>query len=307
MQRGVHRCGPHPSAEIAAELAEARKVNPEGTARLSQQAESPRRQPPQLLFERADAALYTSLASLPQKAGVPVHRLARLVIKELTDNALDATDVAGHPGAVTIHITDDGNLTVEDRGTGIRDATPEQLARIFSVARAMLSAARLDQHRREEAARMSAEERRATALDRQQRREEAAEQRLSDREARQQRQAQLATKKARRIAERKARPTIRDAVLELLPGAIKRAEASGYLFNTRHMLYDIRETVRQRCGATLEQSYFDKLVTEIEAERGDLSPLLLRVLGDCVAIRQEQEAAEDAAEDEGADVSPQVH
>jgi len=96
-------------------------------------------------------------------------------------------------------------------------------------------------------------------------------------------------------------------VLELLPGAIKRAEASGYLFNTRHMLYDIRETVRQRCGATLEQSYFDKLVTEIEAERGDLSPLLLRVLGDCVAIRQEQEAAEDAAEDEGADVSPQVH
>ena len=44
-----------------------------------------------------------------------------------------------------------------------------------------------------------------------------------------------------------------------------------------------------------------------EAHQDEFKAELLRVLGDCVAIRQEQEAAEDAAEDEGADVSPQVH
>jgi hypothetical protein len=602
----AHRCGPYPSAEIAAELAEARKVNPEGTARLSQQAELAADQPQVLLFSRSEASLYTSIATLPQRAGVSAGLLAKLVAKEFTDNALDSADAAHRPGAVTISVDKAGNLTVADAGTGIPDATPEQLASLFCVARPMVSskllrlptrgcvgnglrvclgylaatggrlvietgnikvtlapeidgtskivvaetiapwqglrltaiagdrpfddrdlgwaedaielarqsgkaafigrpsthwldldhfrtllhavvgnisvrqflakldgctgskaqsriaarflrratadldaaeaaellaaaqaatkppnakalrrlgrdaivvagyalaegaftegahapyaqipflvecwadafhpreqpqsligslflnrtrvaavapfvgtawhnrldlaisgvafqveapagphysltvaitaptyrltsdgkmpdcrvfhdalieatrkaakqagrdiaaqmsaadrreAVRLDQQRREEAARMSAEERRATALDRQQRREEAAEQKLSDREARQQRQALLATEKAERIAERKARPTIRDAVLELLPGAIARAEASGYLFNTRHLVYDIRETVRQRCGATLEQSYFDKLVTEIEAERGDLSPLLIR-------------------------------
>jgi DNA topoisomerase VI subunit B len=64
--------------------------------------------------------------------------LASLVAKEFTDNALDAADAAGRPGAVEVSVRD-GNLIVADKGTGIRDATPEKIARTFSVARPMLS------------------------------------------------------------------------------------------------------------------------------------------------------------------------
>ena len=38
-------------------------------------------------------------------------------VKELTDNALDACDAAGRPGAVEIGI-DDNHLTIADQGTG---------------------------------------------------------------------------------------------------------------------------------------------------------------------------------------------
>jgi hypothetical protein len=129
---------------------------------------------------------------------------------------------------------------------------------------------------RDIAAEMSAEDKRFAAGRRAQQREEAAERKLSDREGRLRRQALLATQKAERIKQRQEQPTIRDAVLDLLPGAIKRAEVSGYLFNTRHLVYDIREKVRQFTGKELTQSYFDDLVTEIEAEQGDLSPRLIR-------------------------------
>ena len=43
-----------------------------------------------LKFEREDWSLFRTLEGLQQKAGVPKAQLARLVLKELTDNALDA-------------------------------------------------------------------------------------------------------------------------------------------------------------------------------------------------------------------------
>ena len=42
------------------------------------------------MFTREDWTLFRSLQTLGQKAGVPRNRLARLVFKELADNALDA-------------------------------------------------------------------------------------------------------------------------------------------------------------------------------------------------------------------------
>jgi hypothetical protein len=553
------------------------KVKPARPDRRSQQEESPDRQRP-LLFAREDWSLYTSLATLPQRAGVPAAELPRLVVKELVDNALDAADAAGRPGAVEISIDKHGNLIVRDQGTGIVDATPNRLAALFCVARLMLSskllrrptrgavgnglrvclgfltavrgrlivdtgnirvelvpeidgtsrivstepiapivgvtltagadnapftrehlawaedaielarqsgkasfigrpsshwldlnhfrvllraavgdisvrqflgeldgctgskaqsriaarflrrpAASLDateaaellaaaqsatkppkpkalcplgrdavvsagyaiaegmfaegehaprakipflvecwadgffpkeqedrltsgiymnrtralapctgsvwhgqlsltlsgtairaqvpagphyrivinitspmfrlisdaktpdclpfrnaltkavsnaarQAGRDIAAEMSAEQKRVAERQRQYQREEAEEQRLSDREARQRRQAVLAMMKA----ERKARPTIRGVVVELLPGAIEIESASGLMFNTRRIVYRIRDQVQQRTGKELTQGYFDDLLTEIEAEHGDLHPLLIR-------------------------------
>ncbi len=46
-------------------------------------------------FERADWTLFRSISTLPQKAGVPALLLRRLVLKELTDNSLDAGGEVG--------------------------------------------------------------------------------------------------------------------------------------------------------------------------------------------------------------------
>ena len=48
------------------------------------------------------------------------------------------------------------------------------------------------------------------------------------------------------------------------------------MFNTRRLVYRIRDEVLQRTGRELTQGYFDDLLTEIEAEQGDLHPLLIR-------------------------------
>jgi hypothetical protein len=47
------------------------------------------------------------------------------------------------------------------------------------------------------------------------------------------------------------------------------------MFNTRRLVYRIRDDVMRRTGRELKQNYFDDLLTEIEAERGDLHPLLI--------------------------------
>jgi hypothetical protein len=62
-----------------------------------------------------------------------------LEVKEFTDDALDGPDAAGRPGAVEIEVDSCGNLIVADQGTGIPDATPSGIARVFSAARPMLS------------------------------------------------------------------------------------------------------------------------------------------------------------------------
>jgi hypothetical protein len=81
-------------------------------------------------FERADWALFRTVEGLQQKAGVPVRRLAQLVMKEITDNALD------EGGKVGVGKLEGGGYFVEDNGSGI---DPAEVARLFSIARPLVS------------------------------------------------------------------------------------------------------------------------------------------------------------------------
>jgi hypothetical protein len=86
-----------------------------------------------LKFERADWTSFRTVEGLQQKAGVAAGKLRRLVLKELTDNGLDAG------GSVNVgRLPDGGGYFVEDDGDGI-DGTPEDIARLFSIARPMVS------------------------------------------------------------------------------------------------------------------------------------------------------------------------
>ncbi|WP_051677279.1 hypothetical protein [Bradyrhizobium sp. URHD0069] len=92
-------------------------------------------QPPDqnLKFERADWTSFRTVEGLQQKAGVAAGKLRRLVMKELTDNGFDAG------GSVNVgRLPDGGGYFVEDDGDGI-DGTPEDIARLFSIARPMVS------------------------------------------------------------------------------------------------------------------------------------------------------------------------
>ncbi len=78
---------------------------------------------------------FSTLETLTRKAGVPTERLARLVIKELVDNALDA-------GAkCRCELRDDGRVVVEDDGPGI-PGTDEEVADLFSIGRPQTSSKR---------------------------------------------------------------------------------------------------------------------------------------------------------------------
>ena len=89
---------------------------------------------PDFKFQRPDWVLFRSMDTLDQKAGVSKHRLRRLVIKELVDNALDAgadvrlwqKDNAGRP-----------RYFVQDNGPGM--GSPEDVARLFSINRPLVS------------------------------------------------------------------------------------------------------------------------------------------------------------------------
>jgi hypothetical protein len=89
-------------------------------------------QPNLKMAERPDWALFRSIEGLQQKAGVPAARLRRLVLKELTDNALDAG------GEVDAGRIGDELLYVEDDGPGFA-GTPEEIASLFSISRPMRS------------------------------------------------------------------------------------------------------------------------------------------------------------------------
>jgi hypothetical protein len=88
--------------------------------------------PQNLKFEREDWSLFRTVEGLQQKAGVAKHKLSRLVVKELADNGLDS-------GAeVRVGKLPKGSYFVEDGGPGI-DGAPEEIARLFSIARPMVS------------------------------------------------------------------------------------------------------------------------------------------------------------------------
>jgi hypothetical protein len=85
-----------------------------------------------LKFERADWTSFRTVEGLQQKAGVAASKLRRLVLKELADNALDTGAV------VRFGELPNGGYFVEDNGPGI-DGLPEDIARLFSISRPMIS------------------------------------------------------------------------------------------------------------------------------------------------------------------------
>jgi hypothetical protein len=88
--------------------------------------------PRNLKIERADWTCFRTVEGLQQKAGVTKGQLRMLVLKELTDNALDE--------GTTVRIGDlpDGGYFVEDDGGGIPGA-PERIARLFCIGRPLIS------------------------------------------------------------------------------------------------------------------------------------------------------------------------
>jgi hypothetical protein len=95
-------------------------------------APSPSSQAAQIVrFEREDWTRLRTVQGLQQRAGVPAHLLRRLVLKELADNALDE-------GTVEVGWLPDGGYYVEDDGSGF-DGTPEDIARMFSINRPLVS------------------------------------------------------------------------------------------------------------------------------------------------------------------------
>ena len=182
----------------------------------------------------------------------------------ISGTALHVPVPAGPHYSITVNITAPMFRLTSDAKTP--DCGPFRTALSEAIGRGAKKAGR------DIAAQMSAEQKRAAAYHQETLREVQREERIADREARQERLAQIATLKA----ERKAQPTIRDVALELLPGAIEIESASGLMFNTRRLVYRIRDEVLRRAGKELTQGYFDDLLTEIEAEQGDLSPLLYR-------------------------------
>jgi hypothetical protein len=86
-----------------------------------------------LQFEREDWTAFRTIEGLQQKAGVAKDKLTRLVLKEITDNALDTSS------SVKVgELRKKGGYFVEDAGPGI-DGTPQDIARLFSIARPLVS------------------------------------------------------------------------------------------------------------------------------------------------------------------------
>lgn len=84
------------------------------------------------MFEREDWTLFRNTGTLGQKAGVPLHKLAGLVVKELCDNALDTGT------KVSVTQDDEGWIFVDNEGPGMGlDAVA--IANIFSIRRPLTS------------------------------------------------------------------------------------------------------------------------------------------------------------------------
>ncbi|RUL81412.1 hypothetical protein [Tautonia sociabilis] len=84
------------------------------------------------MYQRDDWTLFRTLETLGQKAGVPPWKLAALVAKELTDNALD------EKAACRVGLLDGNGFFVEDDGEGI-GGTDDEIAELFSISRPLRS------------------------------------------------------------------------------------------------------------------------------------------------------------------------
>jgi hypothetical protein len=93
--------------------------------------------PQNLKFEREDWVLFRTLDGLTQKAGVSRDLLPRLVMKELTDNSVDAIDAHGGGDVEVGKLPTKRGYYVDDK-PGI-DGTPEEIAHLFSIGRPMIS------------------------------------------------------------------------------------------------------------------------------------------------------------------------
>src|SRR5579859_2343037 len=94
---------------------------------------SRRGRPAPVEFEtsREDWEDFRSLHTLPRKAGVQKCDLAKLVVKELADNALDEVEA--------VELTErDGWIEVSNPGEGMA-GTDEEIAARFSIGRPMTS------------------------------------------------------------------------------------------------------------------------------------------------------------------------
>ena len=76
---------------------------------------------------RPDWTLFRNMGTLGQKAGVPQGSIPKLVVKELTDNALDAA------GTCRYGRTQDGGLYVEDDGDGLPGTDGDEPLLFFCV------------------------------------------------------------------------------------------------------------------------------------------------------------------------------
>lgn len=95
-----------------------------------------------MMYQRDDWTLFRNLATLGQKAGVPREKLAALVLKELTDNALDTGgNVKVGMSMVPVGAQEDDEVAlfyVEDDGPGIAGAD-STIASLFSFNRPLTS------------------------------------------------------------------------------------------------------------------------------------------------------------------------
>jgi hypothetical protein len=94
--------------------------------------------PPIFQIHKPDTFDFASLPGLTKVTGEPSRRLRRLLLKELIDNALDAADAAGRPGAATIEKRDPDTYVITDQGHGL-DGAPDALAALFAIHRPMVS------------------------------------------------------------------------------------------------------------------------------------------------------------------------
>src|SRR4051794_29487699 len=88
-----------------------------------------------LMYERADWHLFMQPESLPQKAGCGPDELGRIVLKELTDNALDVSAKVTIE-ALAVTRTGDEGYRISDQGPGI---DPADVPKLFAVNRPLLS------------------------------------------------------------------------------------------------------------------------------------------------------------------------